>query len=163
LIFTSKKTIAYFRLIEYRDQLSGEFPQMSQSNGADLSSYYLRVEENGRLLTPAIAQQWSTAVLRALGLNLDGKTKKQLAKTLPDELAFDLKRKFWLIRFRDMNKPRAAFLKEVARMGGNTDAQFALHPTRAVFHELKGYAGEDVSNEVAESLPKEVGLLWQEA
>jgi uncharacterized protein (DUF2267 family) len=136
---------------------------MSQSNGADLSNYYQRIEENGHLRTTEIAQHWSTAVLRALGTNLDGRTKKRLAKTLPDELAFDLKRKFWLLHFRDKNKPRDAFLKEVARMGGNTDAQFALHPTRAVFHELKGYAGEEVSSDVAESLPNEVGALWQEA
>ena len=136
---------------------------MSQSNGADLSSYYQNVEENGLLRTVDNAQRWSTAVLRALGLNLDRGTKKQLAKTLPEELAFDLKRKYWLLHFRDKNKPRDAFLKEVARMSGNTDAQFALHPTRAVFHELKGYAGEEVSNDVAESLSYEVGELWQEA
>jgi uncharacterized protein (DUF2267 family) len=136
---------------------------MSQSNGADLSSYYQRVEENGRLRTQEIAQQWSTAVLRALGTNLDGRTKKRLAKTLPDELAFNLKRKFWLLHFRDKHKPQAVFLKEVARLGGNTDAQFALYPTRAVFHELKGFAGEDISNDVADSLPDEVGALWQEA
>ena len=136
---------------------------MSQSNGGDLSNYYQQIEENGRLQTTEIAQQWSTAVLRALGTNLDRRTKKQLAKTLPDELAFDLKRKFWLLHFRDKNKPRDAFLKEVARMGGNTDAKFALFPTRAVFHELKGYAGQEVSDDVAESLPIEVGELWQEA
>jgi uncharacterized protein (DUF2267 family) len=136
---------------------------MSQSNGADLSSYYQSVEENGYLRATDNAQEWSTAVLRALGLNLDRRTKKKLAKTLPEELAFDLTRKFWLLHFRDMNKPQAEFLKEVARMGGNTDAQFALHPTRAVFHELKSYAGEEVSNDVAESLPNEVGELWQEA
>ena len=136
---------------------------MSQSNGADLSSYYQRVEENGHLRTSDNAQQWSTAVLRALGTNLDRRTKKKLAKTLPDELAFDLTRKFWLLHFRDKNKPRDQFFKEVARMGGNTDAQFALKPTRAVFHELKGYAGEEVSNDVAESLSHEVGELWQEA
>jgi uncharacterized protein (DUF2267 family) len=157
------KPIAYFKLIVKRDQLSGEFPQMSQSNGADLSGYYQRVEENGNLRTEDNAKQWSTAVLRALGTNLDRRTKKQLAKTLPEELAFDLTRKFWLLHFRDKNKPREVFLKEVARMSGNTDAQFALQPTRAIFHELKGYAGEEISNDVAESLSSEVGELWQEA
>lgn len=136
---------------------------MSQSNGADLTGYYKRVEENGQLRTEEIAQQWSTAVLRALGLNLDGGTKKQLAKTLPDELAFDLTRKFWLLHFRDKNKPRDVFLKEVARMSGNTDAQFAVYPTRAVFHEVKGFAGEEVANDVAESLAPEISALWQEA
>ena len=85
---------------------------MSQSNGADLAGYYQFVEENGLLRTPEIAQQWSTAVLRALGLNLDRRTKKKLANTLPEELAFDLTRKFWLLHFRDKNKPREAFLKD---------------------------------------------------
>ena len=136
---------------------------MSQSNGADLTGYYKRVEENGHLRTEEIAQQWSTAVLRALGMNLDGGTKKDLAKTLPDELAFDLTRKFWLLHFRDKNKPRDVFLKEVARMSGNTDVQFAVYPTRAVFHEVKGYAGEEVTNDVAESLSPEISALWQEA
>lgn len=136
---------------------------MSQSNVADLAIYYQQVEKNGHLRTEDNAQQWSTAVLRALGLNLGRRTKKQLAKTLPEELAFDLTRKFWLLHFRDKNKPLDLFLKEVARMSGNTDAQFAIHPTRAVFHELKGYAGEEISNDVAESLAPEISELWQSA
>ncbi len=136
---------------------------MSQSNGTDLAGYYQRVEKNGELRTESNAQQWSTAVLRALGTNLDRRTKKRLAKALPDELAFNLTRKFWLLHFRDKNKPRSLFLKEVARMSGNTDAQFAKLPTTAVFHELKAYAGEDVSNDVAEALAPEISALWQEA
>jgi uncharacterized protein (DUF2267 family) len=136
---------------------------MSQSNGADLTDYYQRIEENGNLRSTEIAQQWSTAVLRALGTNLDRGTKRRLAKTLPDELAFALTRKFWLLHFRDKNKPSSVFLKEVARMSGNTDAQFAKYPTTAVFHELKGYAGEDVSKDVAEALSPEVSALWQTA
>jgi uncharacterized protein (DUF2267 family) len=136
---------------------------MSQSNGSDLTRYYQQVTENGLLRTEDNAQQWSTAVLRVLGTNLDRRTKKKLAKTLPDELAFDLTRKFWLLHFRDKNKPRSAFLKEVARMSGNTDAQFAIHPTRAVFHEVKNYAGDEVSDDVAESLAPEISALWQEA
>ena len=136
---------------------------MSQSNGADLAVYFQHVEENGHLQTENNAQQWSTAVLRALGMNLDKRTKKRLAKTLPEELAFDLTRKFWLLHFRDKNKPQNVFLKEVARMSGNTDAQFAIYPTRAVFHEVKGYAGQEVSDDVAESLAPEISKLWQEA
>ncbi len=136
---------------------------MSQSNGTDLAAYYQNVEKNGNLRTEEIAQQWSTGVLRALGTNLSGGTKKQLAKTLPDELAFDLKRKFILLHIRDSNKTQEAFLKEVARMSGNTDAQFAKTPTLAVFHELKGYAGEEVSSDVADSLAPAISELWQQA
>jgi uncharacterized protein (DUF2267 family) len=136
---------------------------MSQSNGADLNGYYQRIEENGYLNTVDNAQNWSTAVLRALGTNLPRGTKKKLARSLPDELASDLTRKWWLLHFRDKNKPRQVFLKEVARMSGNTDAQFALHPTRAVFHEVKGYAGEDVSQDVADALAPEISELWQQA
>lgn len=136
---------------------------MSQSNGADLTGYYQRIEENGKLRTVENAQQWSTAVLRALGTNLDRRTKKRLAKALPDELAFDLTRKFWLLHFRDKNKPSSVFLKEVARNSGNSDAQFAKYPTTAVFHELKGYAGEEVTEDVADSLAPEISALWQEA
>jgi uncharacterized protein (DUF2267 family) len=136
---------------------------MAQSNGTDLGGYYRQIEENGLLLTEQDAQQWSTAVLRALGPNLPRGTKKKLAKSLPEELAFDLTRKFWLLHFRNKNLPRQEFLKEVARMSGNTDAQFAVHPTRAVFHELKQYAGNDVSETVAEDLAPEVSELWQQA
>jgi uncharacterized protein (DUF2267 family) len=136
---------------------------MSQSNGSDLERYYQQVEENGYLRTEDNARRWSTAVLRALGINLDGRTKKRLAKTLPEELAFDLNRKWLLLQFRDKHKPRDVFLKEVARMSGNTDAGFAVHPTRAVFHEVKAYAGEEVSNDVADALAPEIGELWQEA
>ncbi|MFN2208156.1 MAG: DUF2267 domain-containing protein, partial [Candidatus Promineifilaceae bacterium] len=102
-------------------------------------------------------------VLRALGINLDGRTKKRLAKTLPEALAYDLNRKWLLLQFRDKNKSRDVFLKEVARMSGNTDADFAVHPTRAVFHEVKAYAGEEVSNDVADALAPEIGELWQQA
>lgn len=136
---------------------------MAQSNGSDLASYYQNIEKNGYLRTADNAEQWSTAVLRALGTNLDRRTKKKLAKTLPEELAFDLTRKFWLLHFRDKTKERDEFLKEVARMSGNTDAQFAIHPTRAVFHEIKHYAGPEVSDDVAESLAPEISTLWQEA
>ena len=48
-------------------------------------------------------------------------------------------------------------------MSGNTDAQFALHPTQAVFHEVKGYAGQEVSADVADSLAPEISELWQNA
>jgi uncharacterized protein (DUF2267 family) len=136
---------------------------MAQSNGSTLDGYYQQVEENGLLLTEDNARQWSTAVLRALGTNLSQRTKKKLANTLPDELAFDLTRKFLLLHFRNKSMPREEFLTQVARMSGNTDAQFAYYPTRAVFHALKQYAGEDVSQEVADDLAPELSHFWEQA
>ena len=125
---------------------------MTEGNGADLSGYYQNIQQNGRLLTTAIAKDWNEAVLRTLSLNLDGKTKKNLRNALPEELAFYLKRQFWLLHFRDANKPEKVFLNEIARRSGNSDASFARTPTLAVFHEVKALAGEDVSDDVADAL-----------
>ena len=77
---------------------------MAHTNGTDLTNYYQNVQQNGSLLTADHAQRWSKAVLWSLGLNLDRKTKKELAKTLPDELAGFLTRAFWLLHFRDKQK-----------------------------------------------------------
>ena len=136
---------------------------MTEGNGADLSGYYQNIQQNGRLQTTAIAETWNEAVLRTLSLNLDGKTKKKLRNALPEELAFYLKRQYWLLHFRDANKSEKVFLNEVARRGGNSDASFARTPTLAVFHEVKTLAGEDVSDDVADALAPELSQLWQQA
>ncbi len=133
------------------------------STDMDLSAYYQSIQTNGSLLTPGQSRRWSQAVLRTLGLNLDRKTKKQLAQTLPEEPAQDLMRAFWLVHFRDKNKPAEVFFKDAARRGGNTDAQFAKIPTTAVFHALKQFAGQDVSDKVAESLAPEIRAYWEQA
>ena len=142
------------RIYKNKDSLSIRF---------DLANYYAQIQKRGLLPTPQTAEHWSEAVLRTLSLNIDRGTKKRLAEALPEELATDLTRTFWLLHFRDKSKSRDAFLKEVARMSGNTDAQFALYPTRAVFHGVKGYAGQEVSDDVAESLAPEISELWQQA
>lgn len=136
---------------------------MTEANGADLSGYYQKIQQNGHLQSMEIARTWSDAVLRTLGLNLDRKTKKELGDALPEEIAFPLKRAYWLLHFRDANKPAHVFLNEVARRSGNSDTSFARHPTQAIFHELKAFAGGDVSEDVAEALAPEVSELWQEA
>ena len=136
---------------------------MTQSNGFDLANYYAQIQKHGLLRTPEVAEHWSEAVLRTLSLNINRGTKKRLAKALPDELAADLTRTFWLLHFRDHNKSRQDFLKEVAKRSGNTDANFAKNPTKAVFHELKAYAGDEVSDAVSDSLAPEVRQFWQEA
>jgi uncharacterized protein (DUF2267 family) len=136
---------------------------MTQANGADLSGYYQEIQQNGRLPTKAVAQRWNEAVLRTLGLNLNRKIKKQLGNALPEELAYYLKRTFWLLHFRDPDKSSEEFLKEVARRSGSSDPDFARIPTEAVIHEIKACAGEDVSDAVADSLAPELSELWQQA
>ena len=136
---------------------------MTQANGADLSGYYQKIQQNGHLPTTAVAQSWNEAVLRTLGLNLDRKTKKRLGNALPEELAYYLKRTFWLLHFRDHNKSSEEFLQEVARRSGSSDPDFARTPTEAVIHEVKVFVGEDISDAVADSLAPELSELWQQA
>ena len=136
---------------------------MTQANGADLSGYYRMIQQNGRLPTVAVAHCWNEAVLRTLGLNLDRKSKKQLANALPEELAYYLNRQFRLLHFRNSNESDAEFLKEVARRSGSSDPASARVPTEAVFHELKAVSGKDVTDAVADSLAPELSELWQQA
>ena len=136
---------------------------MTQSNGFDQSKYYEQIQKDGLLLTERAAERWSEAVLRSLSLNIDRGTKKRLAKALPETLAAGLTRTFWLLHFRDPNKSSEEFLKEIANRSGNTDAQFARMPTKAIFHQLKQMAGDDVSDDVSDSLAPEIRKLWQES
>lgn len=136
---------------------------MTEANGADLSGYYQNIQENAHLLRTYQAETWSKAVLRTLGLNLDRGTKKKLGDALPEDLAFQLERAFWLLHFRDKNKSAHDFLNEISRRGGNTDPQYASRPTLAVFHEIKNLAGEDVNKDVADALAPELSELWQKA
>lgn len=136
---------------------------MTQGNGANLSGYYQLIMQNGHLQTVAIAESWSEAVLRTLGLNLDRKTKKKLGNALPEELAFYLKRTFRLVYFRNTKETDEEFLDQVSRRSGNSDSAFARTPTLAVFHEVKTLAGEDVSDSVADSLSPELSELWRRA
>lgn len=136
---------------------------MTQSNGFDKGKYYEQIQKDGLLLTERAAERWSEAVLRSLSLNIGRGTKKRLAKALPEELANDLTRTFWLLHFRDPNKSSEEFLKEIANRSGNSDVQFARMPTMAIFHLLKGLAGDDVSDDVSDSLAPEIRELWQKA
>lgn len=129
----------------------------------ELTLSYQHIQKNGSLPSVDHAQRWSKAVLWSLGLNLSRKTKKQLAKALPDEFATYLTRAFWLLHFRDKNKSSQEFFKEVAKRAGNTDAQFARIPTTAVFHELKQLVDADVSKAVADDLAPEIREVWEQA
>ena len=129
----------------------------------ELDAYYSTIEAMGSLRTTELAQRWSMATLQMLGHNLGRGSKKKLANALPDELTADLKRVFWLVHFRDKQKPAVEFQKEVARRAGVTDAQFAKIPVTAVFHALKQLVDNDVSDAVADDLSPEISDLWKNA
>lgn len=136
---------------------------MTQADGADLRGYYQKIQQNGDLPTVDVAKRWNEAALRTLGLNLDRKTKKKLGNALPEELAFLLGRTFRLVHFRNSNKSDEEFLKEVALRSGSSDPDVARIPTKAVFHEVKAVAGQDVTDNVTGALAPEISELWQQA
>lgn len=134
---------------------------MTESN--QLKEFYKYVQECGKLRTEAHAKRWTDGVLRTLGVNLDRSTKKRLSKALPEELSSSLTRVFWLLHFRNPNLTREEFQRMVARRSGNTDADFAYFPTRAVFGGLKRMVDEDLQREVVDNLAPDIAALWQEA
>lgn len=129
----------------------------------DLNSYFQTVQSKGSLRTPAHAHRWSSAVLKTLGFNLDGRTKKRLANALPEELGNDLKRVFWLAHFKNNQLTSHEFQNQVSRRSGNSDPQFAKTPILAVFHGVKQIVDNDLQKAVAESLSPEVRELWEKA
>lgn len=102
-------------------------------------------------------------MLKSLGVNLDRKTKKKLSKALPEELAYDLQRLFWLVHFRNKNMSQYDFQFEVSKRSGNSDWQFAKTPITAVFHAVKTLIDNDTNQAVAQSLAPDVRELWQQA
>ena len=129
----------------------------------EINQYYETVEEMGHLPTVDHARRWSTAVLKVLGVNLDRKTKKKLAKALPEELGDDLTRLFWLVHFRDKNMSQADFQFEVSKRSGNSDHQFARYPIQGVFHGVKELIDNDINKAVVDSLAPEISDMWQKA
>lgn len=135
---------------------------MSEAD-VQMNSFYAQVQEVGKLRSLTHADRWSAAVLRTLGLSLDRKTKKRLAKALPTELAFALERAYWLIHFRNSGMSIDEFLGQVSRRSGNSDADFARYPTSAVFGALKSLIDPELSESVTQALSPEVRLMWQQA
>jgi uncharacterized protein (DUF2267 family) len=136
---------------------------MTQTNGTDLNNYYTTIKELGKLQTKAHAERWSEATLHTLALNLDRGTKKKLVKALPEELSDQLKRKFWLLHFRDKSLTCLEFQKMTARRAGNTDERFARYPVIATFHGLKNLMDDSLNDDVAETLSPELSQMWQDA
>jgi uncharacterized protein (DUF2267 family) len=137
---------------------------MSQQIGtAELSGFYDYVLTQGKLRTPQHAERWTKATLRTLGLNLDRRSKRALSKELPEKLAFQLNRSFWLLHFRNNQLSRHDFCQAVGRRSGNTDPDFARFPVQAVFGGMKQFLSEETQKRVADTLSPEMRDLWQTA
>jgi uncharacterized protein (DUF2267 family) len=129
----------------------------------DLERYYNFINLNGKLRSPQHARRWSDGVLRTFGTALDGKTKRTLAKELPDELAISLKDVFWLLHFRDPNLSREEFLQRAARRSGNSNGEFAIYPALAVFAALRYFVSPETENKISDSLSPELRDFWERA
>lgn len=129
----------------------------------NLTDYYAAIQATGKLRSPVHAQRWSRGVLNTLGLTLDRGTKKKLASALPNELAGDLTRKFWLAHFRNSGQTPYEFFNQVSRRSGNSDPDFARFPTTAVFRQIKALAGQNVSDQVAKALSPDMRQMWEAA
>jgi uncharacterized protein (DUF2267 family) len=130
---------------------------------ANLDNFYQAVQRAGKLRTEEHARRWTAATLKTLGINLDGRTKRRLARALPEDLKRWLTDIFWLVHFRNGGLSAAEFLKRVARRAGNSDFQFAPFPVSAVLGGVKQLIDEDLQREVAEALSPEVRELWQQS
>jgi len=136
---------------------------MTTKGQTDLDNYFETVMTTGKLRSIEHAHLWSDAVLKTLGFHLNRNTKRALAKALPEELADPLKNIFWLLHFRDPELSLKDFQKQAARRSGNSNSEFAYHPVRAVFAELKRFTNSDLDQQVAEALSPEVRELWLQA
>lgn len=129
----------------------------------NLKDFFQYVQTQGKLRSDEHAQRWTNGILRTLGTALDRRTKKDLSKALPKELADSLTGVFWLLNFRDPNLSSYEFQRMAARRSGNTDAHFARYPVLAVFGGIKQMINSDLQREVAESLSPELREMWRQA
>jgi uncharacterized protein (DUF2267 family) len=128
---------------------------------ADLTTFYNLIQDTGYMRSNEHAARWTQATLQMLGVNLDRKTKRALAKALPESLARDLNGVFWLLHFRDSDLSAIEFQNRVARRAGASDKFRARSAIIAVFSALKQYIDDDLDKQVAETLSPEVRALWQ--
>jgi uncharacterized protein (DUF2267 family) len=132
-------------------------------NDSQLQDYYEYVQKAGMLLSYELAQRWSTGVLKTLGFHLNGRTKRALAKALPEPLSRDLKDVFFLLHFRDPQLSSLEFQKQVAMRSGNTNAEFARYPILAVFSGIQRFTDSDLNQKIAKSLSPELREMWEQA
>ena len=136
---------------------------LTEDSIMDIDGYYDHICQTGRLRTVQHARRWSDGVLRTFGTALNRKTKRDLAKALPDELAESVKDVFWLLHFRDPNLSSEEFLQRAARRSGNSNSEFAVYPTLAVFSGVRMIIDQELQSQVAESLSPQVRELWEQA
>ena len=136
---------------------------MTQTNTVELTDYYTTIKELGKLQTNQHAERWSEATLHTLALNLDKGTKKKLVNALPTPLSDQLKRKFWLVHFRNKGLTTVEFQKMTGRRAGNTDESFARYPVITTFHGLKSLIDNSINDDVADALSPELSQMWQDA
>lgn len=130
---------------------------------ASLENYYQEILDTAHLLTKKQAMDWSSGVLKTLGTNLPGGTKRRLAKTLPKELASSLKSAFYLVNFRDPDLTSYEFRRLAARRSGHSDAEFAMKPTLAVFRALKDFIEPELDQNISRLLQPEISEMWNQS
>ena len=126
-------------------------------------NFYAGVMRQGKLRTPDHAERFTGAVLRALGFNLSGGVKRELARALPAALGDQLKRGWRLINIRRHNLPLEDFAAYVGLNSGNTDPLYARMAMAAVFGQIKRLIDDDLSRKVAKDLSPEVREFWDAA
>jgi uncharacterized protein (DUF2267 family) len=132
-------------------------------NDAEVQDYYEHVQHEGKLLSYELAQRWSTGVLKTLGFQLSGRTKRALGKMLPEPLCDDLKDVFFLLHFRDPSLSQQVFQKQVAMRSGNTNAEFARFPILAVFSGIRRFTNSKLDKRIGEALSPEIQKLWEQS
>lgn len=130
---------------------------------AQLQEFYEYVRKEGHLLSLELAERWSAGVLKTLGFHLSGRTKRSLAKVLPEPLSDHVKDVFFLLHFRDPNLSSLEFQKQVARRSGNTNAEFARYPTLAVFSGIRRFTNSKLNERIADALSPEMRELWEQS
>lgn len=130
---------------------------------ATLDNFYADVMRQSKQPTPEHAARLTGAVLHALGFNLSGSIKRELARALPPDLAHQLKRGWRLLHIRNSRLSLEDFASDVALHSGNTDPLYGRMATAAVFGQIKRLIDDDLSRKVAKDLSPEVRDLWQSA
>jgi uncharacterized protein (DUF2267 family) len=128
---------------------------------ATLQEFYEHVQRHGNLLSVELAERWSAGVLKTFGFHLNGRTKRSLAKVLPEPLSDHVKDVFFLLHFRDSTLSARDFQKQVARRCGNTDPEFARYPTLAVFSGIRRFTNSKLNERIGDALSPEVRELWE--
>lgn len=137
---------------------------MEKTKIDSVEAYYQQVLDKGSLRTIDHAVRWSNGTLQMLGINLGGKTKRSLARALPEILQDQLRFVFMPVFFRDTNISLRDFCNKVARRSrASSDPDLAKIPVLAVFSGLKGLIDSDLANQIRDDLSPELSKAWDDA